>query len=126
MNINTSELFVLAIPFMGTTLGAAMVFLLKDNIAPKLEKLLLGFSSGVMIAASVCVFVDPIDRYAKGEKWCGMAAGFGRIFGWHCIFIAFGYGNTAFTSEKYRAGGNISKKGTYIQNNDDAICGYSA
>lgn len=40
-----------------------------------------------------------------------MAAGFGRIFGWHCIFIAFGYGNTAFTSEKYRAGGNISKKG---------------
>lgn len=69
------------------------------------------------------VFVDPIDRYAKGEKWCGMAAGFGRIFGWHCIFIAFGYGNTAFTSEKYRAGGNISKKGTYIQNNDDAICG---
>ena len=51
MNINTSELFVLAIPFMGTTLGAAMVFLLKDNIAPKLEKLLLGFASGVMIAA---------------------------------------------------------------------------
>lgn len=46
MNINTSELFVLAIPFMGTTLGAAMVFLLKDNIAPKLEKLLLGFASG--------------------------------------------------------------------------------
>lgn len=26
----------------------------------------------------------------KAEKWCGMAAGFGRIFGWHCIFIAFG------------------------------------
>lgn len=111
---------------MGTTLGAAMVFLLKDNIAPKLEKLLLGFASGVMIAASVWSLLIPSIDMQKAEKWCGMAAGFGRIFGWHCIFIAFGYGNTAFTSEKYRAGGNISKKGTYIQNNDDAICGYSA
>ena len=59
MNINTSELFVLAVPFMGTTLGAAMVFLLKDNIAPKLEKLLLGFASGVMIAASVWSLLIP-------------------------------------------------------------------
>ena len=114
---------------MGTTLGAAMVFLLKDNIAPKLEKLLLGFASGVMIAASVWSLLIPSMEMVSDMgrlSWCGMAAGFGRIFGWHCIFIAFGYGNTAFTSEKYRAGGNISKKGTYIQNNDDAICGYSA
>ena len=110
---------------MGTTLGAAMVFLLKDNISPKLE-IIVRFCIGGDDRSIGVVFVDPIDRYAKSEKWCGMAAGFGRIFGWHCIFIAFGYGNTAFTSEKYRAGGNISKKGAYFQNNDDAICGYSA
>ena len=59
MNISTSELFVLAVPFMGTTLGAAMVFLLKDNIAPKLEKLLLGFAFGqlrtlIEIASKMC------------------------------------------------------------------------
>lgn len=40
----------LLLPFAGTTLGAAMVFFLKREIAPKLQKLLLGFASGVMIA----------------------------------------------------------------------------
>ena len=40
----------LIIPFAGTTLGAAMVFLMKNKMNPTLEKLLLGFASGVMIA----------------------------------------------------------------------------
>ena len=48
-----SELITLSIPFLGTSLGAAMVFFLKDKIAPRIEKLLLGFAAGVMIAASV-------------------------------------------------------------------------
>lgn len=43
----------LLIPFAGTTLGAAMVFLMKKNLSEKTEKVLLGFASGVMIAASV-------------------------------------------------------------------------
>ena len=43
----------LSIPFAGTTLGAAMVFLMKNEMNKKLEKLLLGFAAGVMIAASV-------------------------------------------------------------------------
>ena len=43
----------LAIPFLGTTLGAAMVFLMKKEMNKKVEKILLGFASGVMIAASV-------------------------------------------------------------------------
>ena len=33
----------LIIPFLGTTLGAGMVFLMKDKINKKLEKFLLGF-----------------------------------------------------------------------------------
>ena len=45
--------WVLLIPFLGTTLGSAMVFLMKDKINNKIEKLLLGFASGVMIAASI-------------------------------------------------------------------------
>ena len=43
----------IAIPFLGTTLGSAMVFFLKNNIKQLVEKLLLGFASGVMIAASI-------------------------------------------------------------------------
>ena len=39
----------LLIPFLGTTLGAGMVFLMKNKINNKLEKVLLGFASGVMV-----------------------------------------------------------------------------
>ena len=46
-----SEFIILAIPFLGTSLGSAMVFFLKKRIAPKFEKLLLGFAAGVMIAS---------------------------------------------------------------------------
>ena len=41
------------IPFIGTCLGAAMVFFMKNRINNKLEKILLGFASGVMMAASI-------------------------------------------------------------------------
>ena len=40
------------IPFAGTSLGAAMVFLMRNKMNPHVEKLLLGFASGVMVAAS--------------------------------------------------------------------------
>lgn len=48
-----------SIPFVGTTLGAAMVFFMKDKIHPLLQKALLGFSSGVMMAASVWSLLIP-------------------------------------------------------------------
>lgn len=41
------------IPFLGTVLGASCVYLLKDKLNNRLEKFLLGFASGVMIAASI-------------------------------------------------------------------------
>ena len=44
---------------MRTTLGAAMVFFMKDKIHPLLQKALLGFSSGVMMAASVWSLLIP-------------------------------------------------------------------
>ena len=43
----------LLLPFIGTTLGAATIFLMKDQINPKVQKAMLGFASGVMVAASV-------------------------------------------------------------------------
>ena len=54
----------LLIPLIGTTLGSAMVFILKDKINPKLQKVLLGFASGVMIAASIWSLLQPaIETY---------------------------------------------------------------
>ena len=47
------------IPFVGTVLGAACVFLLKNEIRPLIQKVLLGFASGVMVAASVWSLLIP-------------------------------------------------------------------
>lgn len=67
------------IPFAGTTLGSAMVFLLKKNINHKLNGALLGFASGVMIAASVWSLLIPALEMAQDgalPQWVPAAAGF--------------------------------------------------
>ena len=51
--------FGLLIPLLGTMLGAAFVFLMKDEMSPRLQKSLLGFASGVMVAASVWSLLIP-------------------------------------------------------------------
>ena len=72
-------LIALGIPFIGTTLGAAMVFFMKEKIAPKLEKALLGFASGVMIAASVWSLLIPsidMTEAQGGIAWVPAVVGF--------------------------------------------------
>ncbi|MGN0353345.1 MAG: ZIP family metal transporter [Roseburia sp.] len=49
----------LLIPFLGTTLGAACVFFVKKDLNILLQKTLLGFASGVMVAASVWSLLIP-------------------------------------------------------------------
>ena len=69
----------LAIPFLGTTLGAAMVFLMKKEMNKKVEKILLGFASGVMIAASVWSLLIPSIEMAETQEkvaWIPAAIGF--------------------------------------------------
>ena len=69
----------IAIPFLGTTLGAAMVFFMKNKMNGKVEKLLLGFASGVMIAASIWSLLNPsIDMAEEQGKiaWVPAAVGF--------------------------------------------------
>ena len=69
----------LAIPFLGTTLGAAMVFFMKNKINGKVEKLLLGFAAGVMIAASIWSLIIPainMEEQQGGISWIPAAIGF--------------------------------------------------
>lgn len=69
----------LAIPFLGTTLGAAMVFLMKNKINNKIEKLLLGFASGVMIAASIWSLLIPAIEMSESQgkiAWVPATIGF--------------------------------------------------
>lgn len=69
----------LLIPFVGTTLGSAMVFFLKGEMNNKVQKLLLGFASGVMIAASVWSLLIPAIDMASEQKqipWVPASIGF--------------------------------------------------
>ena len=69
----------LAIPFLGTTLGAVMVFLMKKEMNKKVEKILLGFASGVMIAASVWSLLIPSIEMTETQgkvAWIPAAIGF--------------------------------------------------
>ena len=68
----------LIFPFLGTTIGASMVFLLKDKLNSKIQKILLGFASGVMIAASIWSLIMPaIDMSSHlALPWLPAAGGF--------------------------------------------------
>ncbi len=73
------EFIVLSIPFLGTALGAAMVFFMKAKLNPWLEKLLMGFAAGVMVAASVWSLLIPAIELSEkngGSGWFPAAAGF--------------------------------------------------
>ncbi|MBR5138820.1 MAG: ZIP family metal transporter [Alistipes sp.] len=69
----------LLLPFLGTSLGAAMVFFLRGDMPSWVQKMLLGFASGVMIAASVWSLLIPsIDMTAEsgGVAWLPAVLGF--------------------------------------------------
>ncbi len=72
----------LLIPFLGTTLGAACVFFLKDEIKSLVQKSLLGFASGVMVAASVWSLLIPaIDMSEEMGKLAFIPAAVGFAMG---------------------------------------------
>ena len=87
----------LLIPFLGTTLGAACVFFLKNDLNPLVQKALLGFASGVMVAASVWSLLIPaIDMSDSMGKLAFLPAAVGFSIGmlfllarivWYRIFI---------------------------------------
>ena len=75
-------IFGLLIPLLGTILGAAFVFLMKDEMTPRLQKSLLGFASGVMVAASVWSLLIPaMDMETDSGKWSVVPAAIGFLLG---------------------------------------------
>ncbi|MDE5794498.1 MAG: ZIP family metal transporter [Muribaculaceae bacterium] len=78
----------LILPFLGTTLGAACVFLMKDGITPRLQKTLTGFAAGVMVAASVWSLLIPsIEMTGKEGFGSILPAIVGFLFG--ILFLLF-------------------------------------
>ena len=72
----------LIIPLLGTMLGSAFVFFMKDEMPDRVQKTLLGFASGVMVAASVWSLLIPAMEMeeAKGA-WSVLPASVGFLLG---------------------------------------------
>ena len=67
------------IPLIGTTLGSTLVFFMKNKIKNEVERFLLGFASGVMIAASVWSLLIPsieIEQLKHNIAWIQPSIGF--------------------------------------------------
>ena len=84
--MNKDILLGVMIPFIGTTLGAACVYIMKDTLKDRVQKGLSGFAAGVMVAASIWSLIMPSmemveDRLAN-MAWIPAAVGFivGVIF----------------------------------------------
>ncbi len=72
----------LLIPLLGTMLGSSFVFLMKEEMSVRLQKSLLGFASGVMVAASVWSLLIPaMEMEADTGKWSVLPAAIGFLLG---------------------------------------------
>ena len=81
MNIRVATAVFL--PFLGTVIGAAFVFFLKGQMNRRVQRALMGFAAGVMVAASIWSLIIPaMDQSAHMGKlaflpaligvWCGV------------------------------------------------------
>ena len=82
VNDQMVNLIGLLIPFLGTMLGSAFVFFMRQDMPVRLQKALLGFASGVMVAASVWSLLIPAieAEAAKGPR-AVMPAAVGFLLG---------------------------------------------
>lgn len=76
------------IPFAGTTIGAASVYFMRNGIRDHVKKGLLGFASGIMVAASVWSLLIPAMRISANlERLAFLPA----VAGFFCgiLFLMF-------------------------------------
>lgn len=76
---------ILLLPFCGTVIGSASALMLGAGHASKLQNTLLGFASGVMVAAAVWSLLIPAIEFSEqggGSGWVPAAVGFlaGMLF----------------------------------------------
>ena len=80
--MNTQIMTGILLPFLGTSLGAAMVFVLKDKISDSIQRMLTGFAAGVMVAASFWSLLAPaLESSADMGKLSFIPAAVGFLAG---------------------------------------------
>lgn len=86
--MNMTTMLGLLIPFIGTTAGAACVFFIRNELKPVIQKVLLGFAAGVMVAASVWSLLIPaMDMSGSMGRFAFLPAAVGFLLG--IVFLLF-------------------------------------
>ena len=78
MNVILYSIAGIFVPFLGTTIGSVLVFFLKNNLNPKIKKIIVGFAGGVMFAASIWSLIIPSVEMAENQqiiKWIPATVG---------------------------------------------------
>ena len=70
-----NSFWIILVPFIGTALGAACVYFMRDGISQRMERALSGFAAGVMVAASVWSLLIPsMDHASAMGGWAFVPA----------------------------------------------------
>ena len=78
----TTLIIGLLIPLLGTMLGSAFVFFMKEDLPERVQKTLLGFASGVMVAASVWSLLIPSMEMEEAQgAWSVLPTAVGFLLG---------------------------------------------
>ena len=77
----TDAFYGILIPFLGTSLGAASVFFLKQSLGDHIQRALTGFAAGVMVAASVWSLLIIHFVQLEALNWCKTAIPTGCALG---------------------------------------------
>jgi ZIP family zinc transporter len=95
------------IPFIGTSLGSAVVFAFKNEVNVKLQKMFLGFAAGVMFAASIWSLIIPSIEMTEAQGKIGwIAATIGILFGTFFLMVTDIWAEKIIKKDK----GKINKK----------------
>ena len=75
IELSTDVIYALLIPFSGTCFGAACVFFMRGELPQSVQRALMGFASGIMIAASIWSLLIPaMDASADMENFAFVPA----------------------------------------------------
>ncbi|MBR4223812.1 MAG: ZIP family metal transporter [Oscillospiraceae bacterium] len=76
------------LPFLGTSLGSACVFFMKDTFSKGVQRILEGFAAGVMVAASVWSLLIPSIEQSEGMgKLAFVPAAVGFLIGMAFLLV---------------------------------------
>ena len=86
--MKTEILSTIFLPFLGTVIGSGFVFFLKGEMSRRLQRSLMGFAAGVMVAASVWSLIIPAMNQSEHMGKLAFLPAFIGVWGGFLFLLA--------------------------------------